>query len=162
MLVAWALWCPDRSYMKHVRFPRPAIALLLGQICCSCMACVAHLWEQGQGAHSLESSGIKELQRAYLGVLIDLGLVLDVLGSGCIAQRAQRLFQIVVGRADCGNHDCLGVAPQGTLQQARELALSIRDMPCMMRAKLAGSDEGCLRSTQRLPAIFICFLGTLN
>ena len=53
---------------------------------------------------------------AYLGILIDARLVLDVLGSVGIAQRADGLIIVVVSRANVGNHHRLCVATQGVLQ----------------------------------------------
>lgn len=56
------------------------------------------------------------MPRAYLGILIDARLVLDVLGSVGIAQRADGLIIVVVSRANVGNHHRLCVATQGVLQ----------------------------------------------
>lgn len=62
-----------------------------------------------------------DASHAYLGILIDARLVLDVLGSVGIAQRADGLIIVVVSRAYVGNHHRLCVAAQGILQSAAEL-----------------------------------------
>lgn len=56
--------------------------------------------------------------KAYLGVLIDAWLVLDVLGPVGIAQCADGLVVVVISRAYVGNHDCLCVAAQRILYSA--------------------------------------------
>lgn len=64
-----------------------------------------------------------DVSHAYLGILIDARLVLDVLGSVGIAQRADGLVVVVVSRAYVGNHHRLCVAAQGVLQSAVGLSI---------------------------------------
>jgi len=52
---------------------------------------------------------------AYLGVFIDARLVLDVLGSVSIPQRADGFVQVVVSWPNVGNHHCLCVASKRIL-----------------------------------------------
>ncbi len=60
-------------------------------------------------------------QVAYLRVFIDARLVLDVLGSVGIPQRADGFVQVVVSWPNVGNHDCLGVAAKRVLQCSRSV-----------------------------------------
>lgn len=50
-------------------------------------------------------------EHGVLGILIDAGLVGDVLGSVGIAQRAERLLIVVACWPNVGHHYCLGVTP---------------------------------------------------
>ena len=61
---------------------------------------------------------VYDVSHAYLGILIDARLVLDVLGSVGVAQRADGLIIVVVSRAYVGNHHRFCVATQGILQSA--------------------------------------------
>mmetsp|Transcript_27415 Transcript_27415/g.78766 ORF Transcript_27415/g.78766 Transcript_27415/m.78766 type:complete len:517 (-) Transcript_27415:561-2111(-) len=63
-----------------------------------------------------------------LGVLVDLGLVLDALGAVGVAQRRERLVVVVVRGAEVCHHDRLRVAAQGVLEQARELRVPVGDV----------------------------------
>lgn len=65
------------------------------------------------------------MSHAYLGILIDARLVLDVLGSVGIAQRADGLIIVVVSRAYVGNHHRLCVATQRILQGAAGLNVGL-------------------------------------
>mmetsp|Transcript_17033 Transcript_17033/g.64473 ORF Transcript_17033/g.64473 Transcript_17033/m.64473 type:complete len:496 (-) Transcript_17033:7-1494(-) len=67
-------------------------------------------------------------QHGILGVLVDLGLVLDPLGAVRVPQRGQRLVVVVPGRPAVGDHHRLGVAAQAVLQQPRELGVAVRDV----------------------------------
>eukprot|EP00047_Mylnosiga_fluctuans_P024705 m.168527 g.168527 ORF g.168527 m.168527 type:complete len:449 (+) comp9910_c1_seq9:664-2010(+) len=66
------------------------------------------------------------VQHGVLGVLVDLGLVLDLLGAVGVAQRADRLIEVVVRGSEVCDHDGLGVAAERVLQKARQLALAVR------------------------------------
>lgn len=53
---------------------------------------------------------------AGVGVLVDHGVVDDVLGPVRVAQRRQRLVVVVGRRAHRGHHGCLAVAPEAVLE----------------------------------------------
>ena len=52
-----------------------------------------------------------------VGILVDDGLVLDLLGLVRITKRRQRLFVLHVSRRDGGNHGGLGVSSQTVFEQ---------------------------------------------
>ena len=54
-------------------------------------------------------------EQGVLGVLVDLGLVLDLFGTVGVSQRAERLVIVVVGRRETRYHHRLGVAAQRVL-----------------------------------------------
>ena len=56
-------------------------------------------------------------KHGVFGVLVDSGLVLDVLGPVGVAQSRHCLLVIEGRRTDAGNHDGLGVAPKGVLEE---------------------------------------------
>ena len=64
-------------------------------------------------------------QECVFWVLVDAWLVLDVLRTARISQSVHSLIEIVVSRADIGNHDSLGVATKRVLQQTRQLTVTI-------------------------------------
>lgn len=45
-------------------------------------------------------------------IFVDSGLILNLLGARSISQRRNGFVGVVVGRADCSDHDCLCVATQ--------------------------------------------------
>ena len=55
-----------------------------------------------------------------MGVLVDLGLVLDLLGTVGVSQRAERLVIVVVGGGEARYHHRLGVAAQRVPDGRRE------------------------------------------
>ena len=55
---------------------------------------------------------------AHLGVFIDARLVLDVLGSVGVPQRAYGFVKVVVSWPNVGNHHCLGVASKRVLHSS--------------------------------------------
>lgn len=64
--------------------------------------------------HGLEALNLALVlaQQRILGVLIDLGVILNVLGAIRVPQRRQRLVVVIICRTDGGDHDCLGVAAE--------------------------------------------------
>ena len=56
-------------------------------------------------------------KHGVFGVLVDSGLVLDVLGPVGVPQSRHSLFVIEGRGTDAGNHDGLGVAPKGVLEE---------------------------------------------
>ena len=54
-------------------------------------------------------------KQGVLRILVDLGLVLDVLGSSCISKGGQCLIIVVVSGRQGGNHDGLSVSTEGVL-----------------------------------------------
>ena len=50
-----------------------------------------------------------------LGILVDSGLVLDVLGATRPSQGVNGLLHVVVSGTDVGDHNCFGVSAQGVL-----------------------------------------------
>mmetsp|Transcript_7302 Transcript_7302/g.18852 ORF Transcript_7302/g.18852 Transcript_7302/m.18852 type:complete len:202 (-) Transcript_7302:123-728(-) len=82
---------------------------------------------------------LKLAEHRVLGVLIDLGLVLDVLGAVGVAQCAHRLVKVVVRRPHVGNHHGLGVAAQRVLQQPRQLGVAVGDVAAL--AVHQGADD---------------------
>mmetsp|Transcript_52216 Transcript_52216/g.148859 ORF Transcript_52216/g.148859 Transcript_52216/m.148859 type:complete len:268 (+) Transcript_52216:785-1588(+) len=62
-----------------------------------------------------------------LGVLVDLGLVLDALRSICIPEGAQRLIVVEVNGPDASAHHRLGVSAQRVLQKPCKLGVSVWD-----------------------------------
>lgn len=69
--------------------------------------------------------------KAYLGVLIDAWLVLDVLGSVGIAQCADGLVVVVVSRAYVGNHDCLCIAAERVLYSVAGVRMQSGVLPVL-------------------------------
>ena len=61
---------------------------------------------------------------------INARFVLDLLGAISVAQGAHSFIKIVVSRAKVGNHDSFGVTTQTVLEQACELAVTIRYVAC--------------------------------
>lgn len=64
-------------------------------------------------------------QQSFLRVLVDPRPVLDALSSVGVAQRAQALLVVVVGRGETGHHECASVSPQGVLQQPGQLGVAV-------------------------------------
>ena len=54
-----------------------------------------------------------------LRVLVDLGLVLDVLRAVRVAQRRERLVVVVVRGTHGGHHQCFCIPTQGILEESR-------------------------------------------
>ena len=69
-------------------------------------------------------------QRIF-GVLINAGLVLDILRSGGVTKRVHRLVEVVIRGAHIRNHHCLCVAAQRVLQETGELTVAVRDVRCL-------------------------------
>mmetsp|Transcript_17034 Transcript_17034/g.64481 ORF Transcript_17034/g.64481 Transcript_17034/m.64481 type:complete len:407 (-) Transcript_17034:213-1433(-) len=67
-------------------------------------------------------------QHGILGVLVDLGLVLDPLGAVRVPQRGQRLVVVHVGGADGGNHDGARVAAERVLQKQRQRRVAVGNL----------------------------------
>ena len=63
------------------------------------------------------------------GVAIDDGLVADVAGAGCVAQRVQCLLVVDVGWGHAGNHDSSRVPPQAVLHMDRPAGETARYSP---------------------------------
>ena len=61
-------------------------------------------------------------------VFIDSGLVLDLLGSTCISQCGERFVNVVVSRANCSDHDCLGITSERVLEDTGELGVTVGDV----------------------------------
>mmetsp|Transcript_28064 Transcript_28064/g.74220 ORF Transcript_28064/g.74220 Transcript_28064/m.74220 type:complete len:427 (+) Transcript_28064:973-2253(+) len=70
---------------------------------------------------------LKLADHRILGVLVDLGFVLDALRAVSVPQSAQGLVVVVVHRANASAHHRFGVAAQGILKQPRELGVAVRD-----------------------------------
>ena len=85
-----------------------------------------------------------DVSHAYLGILIDARLVLDILGSVGIAQRADGLVVVVVCRADIGNHHRLCVTAQGILHSAAGLSVMLSAV--LVLAKQAKRDSNRRRA----------------
>ena len=85
----------------------------------------------GEGGQLVTQFGDLVVELANHGVfrvLVDTGLILDVLCSGGVPQRGQSLIQIVIGGSHVRNHDCFGVATKTILQYAGQLGVAIRDV----------------------------------
>ncbi len=54
--------------------------------------------------------------QCIFGIFVHLGVVFDVLGAIGVAESAQGLVVVVLGRSDVGEHERLGVATERVLQ----------------------------------------------
>jgi hypothetical protein len=71
-------------------------------------------------------------------VQVDNGLVLDACCLRCIAQRAEILCVVAVGRREAGDHQHKASATDGMLQQRSKLGVTIRYMAqCIATAATA-------------------------
>ncbi|KOO22595.1 hypothetical protein Ctob_003354 [Chrysochromulina tobinii] len=71
---------------------------------------------------------LKLAKHRVLRVLVDLGLVLDVLGAVGIPQRRHRFVKIPIRRPEIGHHHGLRVPAKRVLQQARQPRVAVRDV----------------------------------
>ena len=60
-------------------------------------------------------------EQRVLGVLVNLGLVLDLFGTVGVAQRAEGLVVVVVGRGQTRHHHRFRVTAQRILSREREM-----------------------------------------
>ena len=67
-------------------------------------------------------------QEGVLRVLIDTGLVQNVLGAGSVTEGVHSLVIVVVCRAHVGNHNCFRVTTKGVLEETGKLRVTIGDV----------------------------------
>jgi hypothetical protein len=67
-------------------------------------------------------------QRSLIDIFVYPGFILDLLGPGCELQSGDALSKTLRGRTDHGHHGSFAVATKRVLKQARQFAISVRDV----------------------------------
>mmetsp|Transcript_88560 Transcript_88560/g.235681 ORF Transcript_88560/g.235681 Transcript_88560/m.235681 type:complete len:360 (-) Transcript_88560:382-1461(-) len=70
--------------------------------------------------------GLQLLDECLRGIHVDFGLVFDLLCTVGVAKGAQRLVIVDISGREGADHDGLGIASQGVLQDGGELRLAVR------------------------------------
>ena len=67
-------------------------------------------------------------ERPLIDIFVDPGLILNLLGPGSELQSGDALSKTLRGWADHGHHGSFAVATKRVLKQARQFAISVRDV----------------------------------
>lgn len=96
-----------------------------------------------------------------MGIPVDHRLVLDLLSSVSITERAQCLIEIVISRTDTSDHQSDRVTAQRALQQSSQFRLAIRN-GLLARAQCRDHIAQAEQALVDLNALLEAFAGRLG